>query len=355
MKKKLLFSLLFCAFLITAEAQWIQQGSGFPTPNRGIRYIHAVDANVVWAIGYDGSMANAPQIQEFTRTSNGGSKWKARSIPGYPQAGLAMICAVDSLNAWIPVWEALGGGWIIRTSDGGLNWTKQTTAAFSAPGGFPNVVHFWNLNDGFCMGDPNGGFFEIYTTTNGGNTWTRVPQANIPANLSGEYGTTGLYDVVGNIIWFTTGKGRVYKSIDKGHHWTVSATPDTSNQMIISFKDAFNGTVRSNLPPYDAYYTGDGGLTWQNLPYSGNFYPTDFTYIPGTTNTLISAGSDYSTPFMGISTSINGGMTWYDYPGTTPYQYLCLSFVSNNCGWAGGFNSDSLNGGFWKYIGNDFA
>ncbi|HOY30677.1 MAG TPA: PKD domain-containing protein [Bacteroidales bacterium] len=355
MKKKLLFWILFAGMYTATEAQWILQSTGFPVTSRGIRDICAVDTNVVWALGYDGSTASAPQIQEFTRTTNGGAKWKASSIPGYTGSGLAMISAVDSMNAWIPVWYANGGGTIIRTSDGGATWTPQPTAIFTAPNGFPNVVHFWNINEGFCMGDPNGGYFEIYTTVDGGTTWVRVPQANIPPHLSAEYGTTGLYSVVGDIVWFTTGKGRVYKSVDKGHHWTVSATGNTSQQMQISFRDANHGIVKVNVSPYDTYFTIDGGATWQPLVFSGTFYANDFCYVPGTTSTYISVGADYVNSFQGTSYSTDEGLNWNVIPLSDTTQFLAVDFVDVNHGWAGAFNTDSVTGGMWKYNGNIFV
>jgi len=354
MKKQVLLSLLLCLFYLTSEAQWIMQASGFPTASRGIRDICAVDTNVVWALGFDGSSTSAPQIQEFTRTTNGGATWVARSIAGYSGSGLSMICAVDSMNAWIPVWYASGGGTIIHTTDGGVTWNAQTTATFEAPNGFPNVVHFWNLNEGFCMGDPNGGYFEIYTTVDGGTTWVRVPQADIPPNNSGEYGTTGLYSVVGDIVWFTTGKGRVYKSIDKGHHWTASATANTTQQMQISMRDANHGIVQVSVSPYTAYYTTDGGATWPQLVSTGNFYANDFCYVPGTTSTYISVGADYTNNFQGTSFSIDDGLTWNVIPLSDTTQFLAVDFVDNSHGWAGAFNTDAVTGGMWKYTGNLF-
>jgi PKD repeat protein len=353
MKKKLLLSALLCSLFLSSQAQWIMQASGFATASRGIRYICAVDSNVVWAIGYDGSSSTAAQIQEFTKTTNGGTLWTASSISGYSGSGLSMIHAVDSMNAWIPVWYANGGGTIIRTTNGGVSWTPQPTATFTAPGGFPNVVHFWDANVGFCMGDPNGGYFEIYTTIDGGTTWTRVPQADIPANLSGEYGTVGFYTVVGHIIWFTTNMGRVYKSIDRGHTWTVSATPTTNQQMKISFRDADHGIVKVSAAPYPSYTTSDGGTTWQTLTSTGNFYTSDFCYVPGTTSTYISTGSDYSTPFMGSSYSTDDGANWTTIIDTS--QFLALGFADNRHGWAGSFNTSATVGGMWKYTGNLFV
>ena len=355
MKKKLLFTLLFCGVATLLQAQWSMQASGFPIPNRGIKHLCAVDTNVIWATAYDGSVANAPQIQEFTRTTNGGAKWKYSAIPGYSGHGLSMISAVDSMNAWIPLWYSTGGGTILHTADGGATWTPQTTATFDSPNGFPNVVHFWNVNEGFCMGDPNGGYFEIYTTVDGGVTWTRVPEADIPPNSAQEYGTTGYYDVVDNVVWFTTNKGRIYKSIDKGYHWTVGAIPNVTDQMQISFRDINYGIVRANMSPYNTYFTNDGGDTWQQLFWNGNFYNNDFCYVPGTTNTFISAGADYTNNFMGTSISTDGGLNWNVIPLSDTTQFLTIDFVDVNHGWAGAFNTDSITGGMWKYTGNLFV
>lgn len=340
---------------MVSEAQWIPQASGFSAPSRGIKYMCAVDTNVVWATAYDGSVTGAPEVQEFTRTTNGGTKWKADSIPGYTGWGLSMITAVDSMNAWVPMWNPAGGGTILRTSDGGQTWTPQTTAVFDGPAGFPNVAHFWDLNNGFCMGDPNGGYFEIYTTTDGGTTWNRVPSGDIPPELSNEWGTTGLYCVVGDFVWFTTGKGRVYKSIDRGYHWTVSATLNTTEQMQISFRDYNNGIVQVNTAPYDAFYTTDGGTTWQQLMPAGNFYANDFCYIPGTTSTYISTGSDINNSLSGVSYSVDDGAIWDLFIGSDSGQFLAVDFVDVKHGWVGAFNLDNLNGGMWKYVGNDFV
>ncbi|MEI6124370.1 MAG: T9SS type A sorting domain-containing protein [Bacteroidota bacterium] len=353
MKKKLHISFLFCAIFLSSQAQWILQSSGFPTPMRGIVDICAVDTNVVWAIANDGQPTSTTDIQEFTRTTNGGTKWKARSISGYNGAYLSMIHAIDSMTAWIPVCHPYpaGGGTIIKTTDGGVTWTPQTTAVFDGPSGYPNAVYFWNANEGYCMGDPNGGYFEIYTTSDGGTTWTRVPQSNIPPYLFGEGGISGNNCVMGDIIWFPTNKGRVYKSIDKGHHWTVSASPNTSHQMKLMFRDSNNGIAQLRDPPYTAYYTTNGGTTWQTIATSGNFYRFAFCYVPGTTSTYVSTGALFG--FIGTSYSTNDGVAWNTITNTE--QFMAVSFLDYRHGWAGGYSTDSTTGGMWKYNGNLFV
>ncbi len=354
MRRQLLLTLAFCSMVLLSQAQWVQQATGFPNPSRGIRSICAVDTNVVWATAYDG-VTPTNEIQEFTRTLDGGNTWVPGVISGYTGWGLSMICAVDGMKAWIPAWNPAGGGAILYTSDGGTTWTPQSSATFDAPAGFPNVVHFWDADSGFCMGDPNGGYFEIYTTVNGGTTWTRVPQADIPANLASEWGVVGYYDVVGDNVWFTTGKGRVFKSTDRGYHWTVASTPNTTKQMQISMRSALSGIVQINEAPYTAYQTQDGGMNWTLLTPIGNFFANDFCYIPGTASTYISVGADINNFFNGVSYSSDDGAIWDDFIGSDTGQFLAVDFTDPNHGWAGAFNTDAVTGGMWKYTGSIFT
>ena len=118
-----------------------------------------------------------------------------------------------------------GGIW--KTIDGGATWTKQPTAQFNSPNySFTNHVYFWNANEGVAMGDAADGYFEIYTTSNGGELWTRVPSSPVLIPLAeNEYGINGNFIVNGDTIWALTLFGRLLKSVDKGLHWTVSQTP----------------------------------------------------------------------------------------------------------------------------------
>jgi len=358
--KKLLFLFVFVLTGIAANAQWPIQSTGFPLPSVGINNIQAVDQNILWATGYDGS-GGAVDLQVFTRTNDGGATWTAGEILDYPSYGVAMIFGVNYTTAWVPLYEATsGGGVLLKTTDGGATWTPQTTAAFTAPNGFPNVVHFWSETEGFCFGDPNGGYMEIYTTTDGGDNWVRVPQANIPANLSSEYGLTNCYSVVDNTIWFGTTKGRVYKSIDKGLNWTVSTvTSSWSNIFVdVDFISATHGIAHhrgngtATLPADGSKYeTFDGGTTWSLVTQTGPLYTNDFAFVPGLPNTMVATGSESGNS--GVAYSPDGGHTWTDFDTTAGYQFLATEWVDNLHGWAGGFtDANDFSGGMFKYGGD---
>lgn len=338
---------------------WIPQATAFATQYRGIRNISIVSPDVVWASAYDGSGMGAV-VLEFTKTSDGGATWTPGVVTGVPSGlDISELFAINKDTAWLALWgNTTGGNAIFKTVDGGITWTPQTTAQFSGSEAFPNTVYFWDANNGICLGDPNGEYFEIYTTNDGGENWIRVPQANIPAPVSGEYSYNGGKDycVVGNTIWFGTNKGNVFKSVDKGLNWT-SAPTGLNEVNNITFSDENNGIVE-----YKVYNTGtgllttflmkktsDGGATWQTLTPQGDIYKSDIDAVPGKPGMYVSIGSFQDLDWCGSSFSLDYGHTWTEIDDSV--QYTCVKFFDFNTGWAGGFNQSQTSEGIWKWMG----
>ena len=129
-----------------------------------------------------------------------------------------MIFALSDQMAFVPMYRS--GTWtgqpgLFKTSNGGITWTRQA-GVYTDPTSFPDIVHFFDNNNGITLGDPVGGYFEIYITSNGGTTWTRVSGEHIPNPLTSEYATVDNYAFYGNSIWVPTTKGRVLRSDDMG-------------------------------------------------------------------------------------------------------------------------------------------
>lgn len=335
-------------------SEWIPQNSGFAAASRGIKYMHAVDSNVVWGTAYDGS-GGAAVIQEFTKTVDGGNTWTPGVINGTTGLEPSMIFARNENTAYVPMYRTSGSlpMGIYTTSNGGTTWTRQTSATFGNSASFPNVVHFFNDNDGFCMGDPISNEFEIYTTSNGGTTWTQVTAANIANPLSGEFGIVGYYAASGNSAWFGTNMGRVYRSTDKGLHWAASATTFANTIYTdVAFRDELNGLAmdKSEGTSGALCETSDGGITWTAVTSTGDVGTADFCYVPGTENTWVSTESN-SARVLGAAYSFDGGHSWAHAGGTEESQFLAVDFVNNHCGWAGTFNTDATTGGIFKFIG----
>ncbi len=355
MKKALLFITAFLALSMISNAQWIEQATGFANASRGIKYVNVVDSSIVWATAYDG-VTPTNSIQEFTKTANGGTLWTPGIINGCTGMEPAMVFGMSETKAYIPMYRMSGSNpqGIYVTTDGGTTWTRQTSALYSNTASFPNCVHFFDANTGWCMGDPIGGEYEIYTTTDGGTTWTPIPGAQIPNPVSGEFGVVGYYSAVHDTIWFGTNKGRIYKSVDQGHNWTVAAITVAgwnAKYVDVRFKDGTNGIAQDK----NAASTGelveshDGGATWTAITTTGNVFTNDFCFVPGTPNTYITTGA--ASGFTGVTYSFDGGHNWNDMSSTIGTQFLATRWYNSSIGWAGGFNTDATTGGMFRWNG----
>jgi len=282
MLKKLQLLTLFLAIGLTSFGQdWIEVNSGLSS-GLGIGQISIGmnDADALWAtaINNDGSINDS-----FTMSSDGGQTWTAGTFNA--GTGLSMIFAVDADVCWA-VFNTGATQGLYKTEDGGATWDKKGDVYGSSS--FANVIHFYNDNEGFAQGDPVGGYYELYTTTDGGENWTRVPEANIPAPTSGEYGITGNYSAAGNSLWWGTNQGRVYYSSDMGMTWDVTLTPfGATNVVQPLFKNendgiAFRSYLNMGIEP-ELNVTNDGGVTWNSLFVNGSMYARYFSYIPRST------------------------------------------------------------------------
>ncbi|MBN2669426.1 MAG: Omp28-related outer membrane protein [Bacteroidales bacterium] len=327
----------------------MEQATGFATASRGVRNISIVDANTVWISAYDGS-GSGTNIQEFSKTTNGGNTWTPGSINvGNSTLGIAMLHAISASTAYAVAYTnsaSPGGQGVFITTDGGSTWSRQTTADYQSSTSFTNVVYFWDANNGFCMGDPISGEFEIYTTTDGGTNWNIVSGANIPNPLNGEYGYVGQYAANGDHIWFSTNKGRLYHSADRGYTWTVAQTPvsdfgGSSQSANFDFTSSTNGLIIDNNNAL--YETTDGGDTWASVSATGH-YAWDVAAVPGNTGTYVNTGNNDGVSY----TNFNGHL-WTQL--TLPGQILETAWFDSSTGWAGSFNTDASTGGIYKFNG----
>ena len=375
MKKTLLT--LFCAASTvigiaqpSPSPQWtITQNSNLPIPSAGIRYMDAVNQNVVWAVAYDGS-APGLNYNFFTRTINGGTSWNSGTIVQSsvtPAIGdtsyyiMASIFGKSANEAWAAAYTKDNGGskgGIFQTTNGGTTWNNVTAAGmYTNNAAFCNFVFFFDNTTGVVVGDPNPGTaneHEIWRTTDGGANWTLVPGANIPNPNGTEYTYTDVYEVVGTThAWMGTNTGRMFYTKDAGATWSVSLVKAGGSVSDVAFLDQNNGMalVRIGTTTIELYYTSDGGATW-TLKTGGtdpNFGRNDICAIPGT-SWFASCGAGTGNTLLSFST--DNGDTWNNW-GSTNIQYLEMEFVDPQTGWAGTF-SDFTNpalGGWYKYNG----
>lgn len=353
--KKLLLSLSLIASFTTTNAQWTSQATGFDVASRGLSEIKIVDANTVWAIAYDGADLNN-QIQEFTRTTNGGASWTFGTINvGNTTLRIANISPVNGTTAWVGVFDNTAGqGGVFKTINGGTSWQEQNAPAYNNSSSWFNVVHFFDANVGITMGDPIGaglGEYEMYRTTDGGTTWTPYAASALPNPLSGEYGYNGGYVAIGDTMWFTTNKGRIFRTSDRGITWSAFQSPLTdfgsaTDSGSLKFSNASNGCIlRTQGTTYTFYTTTNGGQTWSTgVTFTGT--RRILSYIPGT-NTIVATSADPAS--QGTSVSVDNGTSWTNIESAE--QRGANAFLNLTTGWCAGFSTDPLTDGVYKLTG----
>ncbi|MEA1874741.1 MAG: S8 family serine peptidase [Bacteroidota bacterium] len=336
-----------------AESAWIEQNTLFANQFRGVIQTAIADENTAWVITYDGTGGSI--TSDFSRTADGGETWIPDTIEAPTELAPGCITATDDLNAWVALYNTSGGGGIYHTSDGGENWAEQPTAAFDNAASFPNVVHMFNANDGFCQGDPINEEFEIYTTSDGGNTWSLVDGANIPDPVTDEMGWTGVYDAVGDVAWFGTNNGRIFKTTDKGATWTVMESGE-DNISRISMSDEDNGVLIAQVTNQStgqieswAMRNTTDGENWSTITIPEEEQPSDVSAVPGTPGIFISVKISQTTEENFSAYSLDYGTTWNQLDDSI--QYTNVQMFDANTGWAGSFNLSETSGGIYKWAG----
>jgi photosystem II stability/assembly factor-like uncharacterized protein len=347
--------LILCATM--AQAQWTQQNAGFTGKTLGFYEISIVNENVVWAICYDGinGLGSGVPILDFTRTTDGGATWMPGTVGSDPSLAFSNICALSDTEAWVAMHKgnfSTGGG-LFHTTDGGVTWQQSNPGVVFDGGSFPNFVYFKDPLNGIAGGDSNGGYFEIYTTTDGGVSWTRTPQANIPNPLPGGIG--GWFDgfcVVGDNVWFGTNLGQMYKSTDFGLTWTINEVDPAMNMVYeIAFNDdGLHGltNIRTSNNTVILFSTADGGVTWTQMVPTPQWKRSRVTSVPGT-SIFVSTSVIFSN--RGSSYSTDNGVTWTIIDSVN--QKAACRFLNSTTGWAGGYFNDNplyqISGGLYKW------
>lgn len=180
-----------------------------------------------------------------------------------------------------------------RTSDGGQNWAMHNPL----PWGYDRAVcmSFANDTTGYLCMD-NYSVYQIYKTTNGGETWTPVAIT---------YNRFSKMDFVTEKTGYAVTGDKVFKTTDSAKTWVViDDQNNTSNRFngicfineTVGYGYGYNGFMQK---------TSDGGATWSKLgvPYShiGNahFFNEQVGYISNETLNY------------GILKTYDGGKTWH--------------------------------------------
>jgi photosystem II stability/assembly factor-like uncharacterized protein len=317
------------------------RGGIWKTTDGGVTWSPMSDNAISLAIGSLGIAPSSPSTL-YAGTGEGNIYFYALSFP------------LDSINA------SYNGSGIIKSIDGGVNWTTQAAALFTGSCFYRIKVHPTNAN--FVFAASNKG---LYRTTDGGTTWVQMTNGLPAISASVIAATDVVFDPVtpttAYVAFWASGIYKTTNAAAANPSWTKLAgglpTSDLSRIAIAvsptsplsvyalcanagdSLKGVFassnGGTSWTSVPAavvqvYGAYtlnvavdistpdvvYLSGVSLykavrtmgTWTVTEVGANIHPDNHAFASHPTNHLvIYAGSD-----SGIYKSSNGGTSWDD-------------------------------------------
>lgn len=249
-------------------------------------------------------------------TKDGGASWNR---VGVYSRNVNAICFADANKGW-----AVGGpaGGFIASTDNNTDWAYQLDDS-TVP---LNDIYFKNANEGYAVGGElfNSGATRpniILRTIDGGRNWTKVID---------EIGS-GLYDVffLNERLGWTVSRTGLYKSTDGGQTWQFSKTA-WSDAVFFTSEDRGWATGLYN----GVWMTRDGGSYWDfqwinSMPktyFQSLFFVND---LEGW-----AAGYHYPSPFRSIiAHTIDGGYSW-EIQNDCLGERTWLCFTDQLYGWA---------------------
>ena len=210
---------------------------------------------------------------------------------------------------------------------------------------YDSMKFFADGKHGIAVGDPTENCPSIILTSNGGNTWTKLPCDKLPAFEEGEAffaASNTNIKVFNNTVWIASGgtKARILKSTDFGQTWEIYNTPIIQGDgpqgiYSIDFYDENNGIAiggnyaKPNDNCANKAITSDGGKTWTLVADNQNpNYKSCVQYVPDTNGKEV-----FAVGKTGISFSNDGGHTWTE---VSTDSYYAIQFVDKNTAWLSG-------------------
>ena len=335
-------------------------GSGNSKPVVPLKGIRMVDAQNGWAL----------TAQSVLKTSDGGVHWKDVTPTNAALNAFARGNFFNEQYAWIaipPPQQIEGPGiFILRTTDGGDSW--QRSKIDDATVAFIDVPHFLSTQEGWleASSSPGAGHAgsNIWHTTNGGQTWTKIASNTGNNGLTLGY-VTGISfrDIQNGIATGNGGAGAdnslpvVSITHDGGRTWQTQSLPhllggytgifNTSQPPVFLGNMVFLpvSVTTSSGDRFVLYRSNTGGRTW---------FQTSVAHIRSENAYVLDSAHSWATDGQSglLYRTTDGGNNWSPISNTT-YNLQALSFTDTSTGW--GLTSNTLlhttdGGRTWQQI-----
>lgn len=184
--------------------------------------ISVVSADVVFVCGDVPNPKGDERQAVIVRTTDGGHNWTETPIrlPGIEIQALNAINFISPDVGWAVGADSGNDGVVVKTTDGGSTWALTRISQKEVP----TAVCFVDADHGWIGGatpppgeeEGLGGPSAILSTADGGNTWQA--QYNIPVSI---YRIFFLNQMNG---WASGSKGVIYNTSDGGRTWDTQRT-----------------------------------------------------------------------------------------------------------------------------------
>lgn len=251
MKKIFVLSFLL-AFLIIAFSRltysqvfWEELPQIVMTP---LNSVSDYDCSIAYACGDSATVL---------KTTNRGYNWTNVSLNGI-SANVNLvnifIVSVTPLHTVIAAGYSGSNTFLYRTTNSGANWVQ----VFTQQNGFINAVWFTSETSGLMVGDPVGGRWSLWKSTNGGLNWDST---GLYLHSTGtEAGFANSFWMSGSNVWFGANNSRVYRSVNGGLSWSYgSISPEAGANAIWMGPDPF---ILGYAAGNSLYKSTDAGLVW---------------------------------------------------------------------------------------------
>lgn len=277
--------------------------------SRGLSVSNTGSADLVWTAAEAGVNAAGPSAD---------AAWQ----PIGPLGGDVDAIAISPINpdmVLLGTAPAVGAGNLYRSTDGGATWTKIISDV--------NVYHIVYAGDGTVYAATMNG---VRKSTDDGITWS-TPNLNIGNNRQ----TFGVAVAPSNssIVWAAVASANgqqtknLLRSTDAGATWQnvtptlgaalngrmIAIHPSDPNTVVALFDGGFGGG--------QVWVSTNGGASWTNRSAGLPGNPPRSVHFDGT-RLLVGGGQAYNNQYFGLYQSLDLGVTWSALHTSTPVPHV---------------------------------